>query len=306
MANIKISQMDETNSLNDNDLLTVVQAGKNKKIKILNTNEISISSIQPTANEKVWFKKGKNLFDKNNAQTMVGYFNSTGKIENVGNSTIILNYIKIKPNETYTISCLSQIENICFYDANGVFIKRTYTQKVTEYTFTENAYYIRLQLTTSANILDSIQIENGTIATSYEVYIEPTILVKNDAGVYEEYMNKNNLIDYSTGEKRIGTWIDGKPLYRKVVSGTVPQTSAGTDTGVNIDLASNTDMCFIEFAYFIIYGNQIRPIPFLQSTTQMTRCWYLKGSKQLRVLSSFQDASNCPIYISILYTKTTS
>ena len=27
----------------------------------------------------------------------------------------------------------------------------------------------------------------------------------------------NNLVDYSTNETRVGTWKDGKPLYRKVI-----------------------------------------------------------------------------------------
>lgn len=34
----------------------------------------------------------------------------------------------------------------------------------------------------------------------------------------------NELVSYSTEEKKIGTWIDGKPLYRKVVVGTTPET----------------------------------------------------------------------------------
>ena len=48
-----------------------------------------------------------------------------------------------------------------------------------------------------------------------------------------------NLNTYSTNEKQIGTWIDGKPIYRKVYQLTTPSTenswqAMGT-TGVNID-----------------------------------------------------------------------
>lgn len=32
---------------------------------------------------------------------------------------------------------------------------------------------------------------------------------------------------YSTNELKIGTWIDGKPLYRKVINGYVQETSSG-------------------------------------------------------------------------------
>ena len=48
-------------------------------------------------------------------------------------------------------------------------------------------------------------------------------------------LNKDN---YSTSEKRIGKWIDGKPIYRKVLSATLPSTTGGSVanlTSLNID-----------------------------------------------------------------------
>ena len=42
-----------------------------------------------------------------------------------------------------------------------------------------------------------------------------SIYVRNN-GVYEEFIKKSEEV-YSTEEQVIGTWIDGKPLYRKVV-----------------------------------------------------------------------------------------
>lgn len=35
------------------------------------------------------------------------------------------------------------------------------------------------------------------------------------------------LSTYFTDEVRIGTWIDGKPLYRRVVTGTLPEPDTG-------------------------------------------------------------------------------
>ena len=53
--------------------------------------------------------------------------------------------------------------------------------------------------------------------------MEKKIWWKNDKGVFEEFIDvektKNN-INYSTEEQVIGTWIDGKPIYRKVFTGT--------------------------------------------------------------------------------------
>lgn len=44
-----------------------------------------------------------------------------------------------------------------------------------------------------------------------------SIYVRNSNGVYEEFAKKSEEV-YSTEEQRIGTWIDGKPLYRKVIN----------------------------------------------------------------------------------------
>ena len=54
---------------------------------------------------------------------------------------------------------------------------------------------------------------------------------------------------YSTEEKLIGTWIDGKPLYRKVFTGTTP-SSAGVNTNIFTDsLFTNVDMCYVKDGY---------------------------------------------------------
>lgn len=63
-----------------------------------------------------------------------------------------------------------------------------------------------------------IQLEQGTTATTYEPYVEDKIYIKNNNDVYEEFIKKQEEV-YSTTETKIGTWIDGKTLYRKVYDG---------------------------------------------------------------------------------------
>lgn len=41
-----------------------------------------------------------------------------------------------------------------------------------------------------------------------------------------------NDTDYSTDEKIVGTWIDGRPIWQKTVSGTMP--AAGSDTKISV------------------------------------------------------------------------
>ena len=80
------------------------------------------------------------------------------------------------------------------------------------------------------NITIYPQIEVGDIATSFEPYKEKKIYGKGENGSYQEFLNverTNNQQNYSTYEQAIGTWIDGKPLYRKTIKVTSPtQTSS--------------------------------------------------------------------------------
>lgn len=108
---------------------------------------------------------GKNLFDKDNATTQVGYFRPNGAINNGGDSTITTSYTSILPNTDMTISGLT-LEWICFYDKNKNFIERV---SGTLKTFNKNAYYIRIQAPTNVFDLSKIQLEKGQ-ATDYEPY----------------------------------------------------------------------------------------------------------------------------------------
>lgn len=108
---------------------------------------------------------GKNLFDKDNATTQVGYFRPNGAINNGGDSTITTSYTSILPNTDMTISGLT-LEWICFYDKNKNFIERV---SGTLKTFNKNAYYIRIQAPTNIFDLSKIQLEKGQ-ATDYEPY----------------------------------------------------------------------------------------------------------------------------------------
>lgn len=72
------------------------------------------------------------------------------------------------------------------------------------------------------NCTVSFQVEQGQ-STEHEEYIEPKIYVKNDNDVYEEFISKEDTMEnYLTTEQKIGTWIDGKLLYRKVIETTIP------------------------------------------------------------------------------------
>lgn len=122
---------------------------------------------------------------------------------------------KLKPNTTYTIS--SDITNNNGYHCG-------FWNNSSKPLSTANAFKSKLTFTTDDNgefgvwfycnfsdnktvgqvVFDNIQLEENAIATDYVPYLN-----------LEEAMNKDEI--YSTSEQRIGTWIDGKPLYRKTI-----------------------------------------------------------------------------------------
>lgn len=68
---------------------------------------------------------------------------------------------------------------------------------------------------------------------------------------------------YSTEETRIGTWIDGKPLYRKCFSGTITFSSGWSDYGV---VDENVEK-IINLTGSVYYSPQNQHIPFVGNIT---------------------------------------
>lgn len=98
--------------------------------------------------------------------------------------------------------------------------------------YDSNVYYV--------SDFDTINIIGGTSSESFVWYsiTNSTTLTKVDAtrGHYIKSIHGikpssggggSGSDDYSTTETRIGTWINGKPLYRKVITGTLNAVSAG-------------------------------------------------------------------------------
>ena len=117
----------------------------------------------------------------------------------------------------------------------------------------------------------------------------------------------NGLNTYSTTETRVGTWINGKPLYRTVIQ----FTTATTETALTIDVSSlnidrlvkldgtngtNTDTRPINF--FIMFGTT--------SYYVSARYTGASGSDPDRVLVQYSTAYGGLLsYLILEYTKTT-
>lgn len=111
---------------------------------------------------------------------------------------------------------------------------------------------------------------------------------------------------YSTEETRIGTWIDGKPLYRRVFQSTSP-TEGSTAKSVadlsdtSVDLVTRADVILKTRTGDIVYPDSN------SSSTSIRTSKYFSGStRQLLIkIISLPDALNSPVTTIVEYTKTT-
>lgn len=199
----------------------------------LSKSEVYVGAEEPITGEKVWFRKGKNYLDISKLKSRTTYgitFTPTNTgIKITGTATNTYAYgssikIDLKKGKTYTLygkNAGNTLKIELKKTGTSVMSIKTSGDKVT-FTTSEDIDSITFILegitkgTTYDYEITNIQIEPGSSAKPYEAYVEPQIYVRNSNGVYEEFIKKSEEV-YSTEEQVIGTWIDGKPLYRKVV-----------------------------------------------------------------------------------------
>ena len=295
----------------------------------LSKAEVYVGAEEPTTGEKVWFRKGKNVFNAYSSDISY-YLRNTDKekyiINNSNSITVEGNGItwnrvgitisNLKANTKYTINSIVTNTTqgyaglLCDYGNNSVQYvsnKEKFNAKITIVT-DENGkvklqFYTNYSSTTqnSSAIFSEIQLEQGSKATSYEAYIEPKIYVRNSNGVYEEFAKKSEEV-YSTEETKIGTWIDGKPLYRKVLSLTTPSTTNSTKI-------ANFDKTFIIKNYygnaFISASNQLLPINFYFTDVYKIATYVVNNSGEIYMKIGSEAYRNQQATLTIEYTKTT-
>ena len=138
-----------------------------------------LTSATEIATEKLSKVKGKNLFDKNSADIVDGYFiNSTGKPYANRYSSVYYatGYIPIKPNTTYAltdyslsgagIAILDKRFNVLLYLQGNKELK----EAAGIFTTPEKAAFVRLSGNISAKGRN--QLEEGNAITSYEKYTD--------------------------------------------------------------------------------------------------------------------------------------
>lgn len=122
-------------------------------------------------------------------------------------------------------------------------------------------------------------------------------------GYTQEYIN--NLETYSTTEQRIGTWIDGKPLYRKVLTKDLSSsTTATVGTLTNID-----NIIITGHSQLIIKTtatNYIGPANSYESSSNWSKVFLSKNNSTNGVnITWLGNSTTGTIIVVCEYTKTT-
>ena len=112
--------------------------------------------------------------------------------------------------------------------------------------------------------------------------------------------------DYSTDEQIVGTWIDGKPLYQKTITGKCPNSTTPKQYAHNI---ANVDMIKVADA-FMIWGDGVTtPIPVFSGNTSVpmySMCITIPNvDRTVFTLRADENRSAYDFYITFQYTKTT-
>ena len=118
----------------------------------------------------------------------------------------------------------------------------------------------------------------------------------------------NNLNTYSTTEQRIGTWVNGKPLYRKTFScGALPNA---TTKSVEVDLDFVNKTILVKKMYGYAYrptGTYVMyPLPNTSSTNPVSiYCSVSNNKSVIQIVTSTDRSDYTDSYITLEYTKTT-
>lgn len=109
---------------------------------------------------------------------------------------------------------------------------------------------------------------------------------------------------YSTTEKRIGTWIDGKPLYQITYSTTTPSTLNTSTELVSLPTNVNaTNVVELKYMFYTIYDDAMPTSYYYDSNSRCT-IW-IRSNRKITCVVSSSNYTNTNLYITIQYTKTT-
>ncbi len=125
---------------------------------------------------------------------------------------------------------------------------------------------------------------------------------ENQIGQYVNGTRNENENKYSTKEQVIGTWVDGKPLYRKVYEVNSPKAKDSSEvvldtTDLNVDIPVN-----VYGVIFISNDGTCTPLNIAFNSGDVFATWFNRDNVYMRCTG---NRTNLPCKVILEYTKTT-
>ena len=120
--------------------------------------------------------------------------------------------------------------------------------------------------------------------------------------------NPSKLLEnYSIEEQVVGTWIDGKPIYRQVIVTTAPTVvTNGTYVFSNIPLGCSVDYVFPATGAILQSSTQVYPIPYISNSGEgQVKTYIDKSINSIRFGTNLTGFNGCQATLFAEYTKTT-
>jgi hypothetical protein len=124
-------------------------------------------------------------------------------------------------------------------------------------------------------------------------------------------MPQDGYINYSTSERIVGTWVDGKPLYQKTI---VDTTNDTVNVTKYISIGASIDTCVSCNGVFLNTNNVFNPLPYFTNAVTNNNIAALKlvinpndassNKNTIGLVCSSSNLLNRPVYVTIQYTKT--
>lgn len=111
---------------------------------------------------------------------------------------------------------------------------------------------------------------------------------------------------YSTEERVVGTWIDGKPVYEKTIVDTMP-SEVGVDKFIDI----NTTIETVVSSYAVMHGNSYQPLQLYVGGDPDVNRYFIRtnsapnNQNTIGVHAGHTRFVDSTVHITIRYTKTT-
>ena len=160
----------------------------------------------------------------------------------------------------------------------------------------------------------SITGEALSSATIKVAYYKKSLIVKaKNTGAPTDIIEgvRDALCSYSTTETVVGTWVDGKPIYRKVYPVTITEPVSVTEIIITLDTTINKNNAkLISFGGYLEPGtssdNYMKGIPYIFRTTggDYASIACAIGSSGIEMIYTYINPGNTG-YIWVEYTKTT-